>query len=58
MYLSRTLTDASLPQIGQNFGGRDHTTVLHAYSKIETEREANPEFNRTLDELVKLIKEG
>jgi chromosomal replication initiator protein len=35
MYLSRELTDSSLPKIGKHFGGRDHTTVIHAYSKID-----------------------
>ena len=34
MYLSRELTDSSLPRIGRHFGGRDHTTVIHATSKI------------------------
>ena len=34
MYLSRELTDASLPKIGKEFGGRDHTTVMHANAKI------------------------
>jgi chromosomal replication initiator protein len=34
MYLSRELTDASLPKIGRQFGGRDHTTVIHATTKI------------------------
>ena len=34
MYLSRELTDCSLPKIGREFGGRDHTTVIHATSKI------------------------
>ena len=34
MYLSRELTDASLPMIGKEFGGRDHTTVIHAKDKI------------------------
>jgi chromosomal replication initiator protein len=34
MYLARELTDSSLPKIGREFGGRDHTTVIHATSKI------------------------
>ena len=35
MYLSRELTDFSLPKIGEEFGGRDHTTVIHAHDKIK-----------------------
>jgi len=58
MYLCRHLTELSLPQIGQSFGGRDHTTVLHACSKIEEERQANPDLDRTLEELIERIKKG
>ena len=58
MYLCRVLTDASLPQIGQSFGGRDHTTVLHACSKIEDERKTNPDLNHTIEELIEHIKKG
>ena len=36
MYLSRELTDASLPRIGEEFGGRDHTTVMHACDRVKT----------------------
>ncbi|MGQ9532137.1 MAG: chromosomal replication initiator protein DnaA [Desulfotomaculales bacterium] len=51
MYLARELTELSLPQIGEEFGGRDHTTVLHAFHKIAQERMASPELNHTLEEL-------
>ena len=36
MYLSRELTDASLPRIGEEFGGRDHTTVMHACDRVKS----------------------
>jgi len=43
MALSKELTNHSLPEIGDAFGGRDHTTVLHACRKVEELREINPE---------------
>lgn len=55
MYLCRTLTDLSLPKIGDEFGGRDHTTVIHAFDKIEEDTKANPETRRVIDELKKNI---
>ncbi len=58
MYLSRTLTDASLPRIGEQFGGRDHTTVLHACDKLDEERKSNASLEDTLQKLIKKIKEG
>ncbi len=58
MYLCRKLTDLSLPQIGTAFGGRDHTTVIHACSKIESEIGSNPDLARTIEELTKTIREG
>ncbi|NLD19729.1 MAG: chromosomal replication initiator protein DnaA [Clostridiales bacterium] len=41
MYICREMTDSSLPKIGKSFGGRDHTTVLHAYDKIASELKTN-----------------
>ena len=56
MYLARELTDSSLPDIGQNFGGRDHTTVIHAVEKIETELKLDPSLQSTVKELINLIQ--
>ena len=58
MYLCRILTDSSLPRIGEQFGGRDHTTVLHAFDKLEAERKENPSLEETLKELTRRIREG
>lgn len=55
MYLCRELTDLSLPKIGQAFGGRDHTTVLHAYEKILEEVQNNSETRRAVSEMKKNI---
>ena len=41
MYLCREMTDLSLPKIGECFGGRDHSTVLHAYEKISSDIKTN-----------------
>lgn len=51
MYLSRELTDNSLPKIGKEFGGKDHTTVLHAIDKIERQVQEDA---RLQGDLVKL----
>jgi chromosomal replication initiator protein len=51
MYLCRELTDLSLPRIGQVFGGRDHTTVMHAERKIRKEM---AERRRTYDQVQEL----
>ncbi len=53
MYLCRELTDSSLPKIGECFGGRDHTTVLHAYDKISSEIKTDS----LLSEEIKRLKE-
>ena len=57
MYLCRELTDLSLPKIGEYFGGRDHTTVIHACDKIAEEIETDLQVKRTVNELIKRIKE-
>ena len=49
MYLSRKLTDTSYPKIGEEFGGRDHTTVLHACSKIEQDIKSSKEFREKVE---------
>jgi chromosomal replication initiator protein len=51
MYLCREMTDLSLPQIGKYFGGRDHTTVMHAYDKIEKEIKDNDLFAKEISNL-------
>ncbi len=56
MYLSRELTDASLPKIGQEFGGRDHTTVIHAHEKISKMLETDTELDRDIEELKEKLK--
>ncbi|QXM07025.1 chromosomal replication initiator protein DnaA [Crassaminicella indica] len=56
MYLSRELTDLSLPKIGDEFGGRDHTTVIHAHEKISKDIAANPDFKMKIDAIIKDIK--
>ncbi len=56
MYLTKELTQKSLPEIGELFGGRDHTTVLHAVRKIAQDRIKNPECNRELHVLEQTLK--
>ena len=56
MYLAKELTQKSLPEIGDLFGGRDHTTVLHAVRKISQERISNPECNHELHVLEQTLK--
>lgn len=58
MYLSRKMTDASFPQIGDQFGGRDHTTVMHAVEKLERESAEDQELEATLKDLCKKIEES
>ena len=57
MYLCKELTANSLPAIGRQFGGRDHTTVLHAWRKIDPKR-ADPDFDSQIRGLISLISAG
>jgi len=51
MYLSRTMTTSSLPKIGEEFGGRDHTTVMYACDKIKETSNSDPGFKRMIEEI-------
>jgi chromosomal replication initiator protein len=51
MYLAKELTTASLPQIGREFGGKHHTTVLHSINKISQLRQSDRDLNRLLNKL-------
>src|ERR1700691_1831428 len=52
MYIVKQLTTASLPEIGKQFGGKHHTTVLHSINKIETMRRTDKDLNRTISRLL------
>lgn len=51
MYLVRRMTNLSTPDIGKNFGKRDHTTVLHSLEQIEKKMKSDPTFNQTIKEI-------
>jgi len=55
MYVARQLTHVSLAEIGRAFGGKDHTTVLHAIHKIQTLLQENPKLQKTIDGLIQGI---
>lgn len=56
MYLSRTLTNSSLPKIGSEFGGKDHTTVMHAYEKIHEAIQEDFKLSREIEEIKHKLK--
>jgi chromosomal replication initiator protein len=56
MYLSRELTDHSLPKIGEEFGGRDHTTVIHAHEKISKLLQTDAQLQKQIKELHDLLR--
>ncbi len=55
MYIARKLTDLSLPKLGEEFGGRDHSTVLHAYNKVEEDMENSQEVKKGVDDLISML---
>ena len=55
MYLSKKLTTRSLPEIGRKFGGRDHTTVIHAVKKIDELKEHDPKFDEDVNLITQMI---
>ena len=55
MYLAKQLTEASLPEIGRQFGGKHHTTVMHSISKIDEQRRADKDLNRTVNKLMETL---
>ncbi|MGM9986875.1 MAG: chromosomal replication initiator protein DnaA [Bacillaceae bacterium] len=57
MYLSRELTDCSLPKIGEEFGGRDHTTVIHAHEKISTLLKTDVQLQKQVKEIKEILKQ-
>jgi chromosomal replication initiator protein len=56
MYLCRTLTESSFPEIGRQFGGKDHSTVIHAVKQINERIRQDPKLRATVDTLIKAIR--
>ena len=58
MYIARELTDLSLPKIGEEFGGRDHTTVMHACDKIKDDIEKKTDkIDIKIDKIIAILKD-
>ena len=57
VYISRKLTEYSFPEIGNEFGGRDHTTIMHSYEKIEDLLKTDSSLNSTIELLIRESKE-
>jgi chromosomal replication initiator protein len=51
MYLAKQMTEASLPEIGRQFGNKHHTTVMHSIGKIDEQRREDKDLQRTLNKL-------
>ncbi|QEE26943.1 chromosomal replication initiator protein DnaA [Terriglobus albidus] len=55
MYLAKQMTEASLPEIGRQFGGKHHTTVMHSIAKIDEQRRTDKDLNRTINKLMETL---
>jgi chromosomal replication initiator protein len=55
MYLAKQMTEASLPEIGRQFGGKHHTTVMHSIAKIDEQRRTDKDLNRTINKLMEIL---
>ena len=55
MFLAKQMTEASLPEIGRQFGGKHHTTVMHSIGKIEEQRQSDKDLNRLLNKLTETL---
>jgi chromosomal replication initiator protein len=55
MFLAKQMTEASLPEIGRQFGGKHHTTVMHSIGKIDEEKRTDKDLNRTLNKLMETL---
>src|SRR5450631_3193904 len=55
MYLAKQMTEASLPEIGRQFGGKHHTTVMHSIAKIDEHRRSDKDMNRTVNKLMETL---
>jgi chromosomal replication initiator protein len=55
MYMSKQMTEASLPEIGRQFGGKHHTTVMHSIAKIDDQRRADKDLNRLINKLTETL---
>ncbi len=58
MYLCRRLTNLPLIDIGRDFGRKDHTTVMHACNKIEEAMKSDPNFEKTVEQLIGEVKDN
>jgi len=57
VYISRNLTEYSFPELGNEFGGRDHTTIMHSYEKVEEQIKTDTSLNSTIQQLIREIKD-